>query len=148
MSTAPSPPILREGSDDYGFQSYLEKVKIVEHRTTLTRLRTGCTCLALDTERFENIPRKNRVCPLCKSGAEDAKHFLFEYKYKMKSRTNLEHALATISNKQYKYADANGKLNILLNMKLENVDLTQRISKAIYQLHKEGLEWEKHKNKQ
>ena len=139
---------MRERSDDYGFQSYLEKVKIVEHRTTLTRLRTGCTCLALDTGKFENIPRENRICPLCKSGVEDAKHFLFECKYKMKSRTNLEHALATISNKQYKYADANGKLNILLNMKLENVDLTQRISKAIYQLYKERLEWEKHKNKQ
>ena len=41
-----------------------------------------------------------------------------------------------------------GKLNILLNMKLEDVNLTQRISKAIYQLYKERLEWEKHKNKQ
>ena len=57
----------------------------------------------------------------------------------MKSSTNLEHALATISNKQYKYVDANGKLNILLNMKLENVDLMQRICKAIYQLYKEDL---------
>ena len=71
---------VRERSDDYGFQSYLEKVKIVEHRTTLTRLRTGCTCLALDTGRFENIPRENRIRPLCKSGVEDAKHFLFECK--------------------------------------------------------------------
>ena len=115
------------------------------HRTTLTRLRTGCTCLALDTGRFENIPRENRICPLCKSGLEDAKHLLFECKYKMKSRTNLEHTLATISNKQYKYADANGKLNILLIMKLEDVDLTHRISEAIYQLYKERLEWEKHK---
>ena len=78
---------------------------------------------------------------------EDAKHFLFEYKYKMKSRTNLEHTLGTISNKQYKYADANGKLNILLNMKLEDVDLKRRISEAIYQLYKERLEWEKHKHK-
>ena len=139
---------VRERSGDYGFQSYLEKVKIVEHRTTLTRLRTGCKCFALDTGRFENMPRKNRICPLCKSRVEDAKHFLFKCKYKMKSRTNLEHILATISNKRYKYADANGKLNILLNMKLEDVDLTQRISKAIYQLYKERLEWEKHKNKQ
>ena len=138
---------MRERSDDFGFQSYLEKVKIVEHRTTLTRLRTGCTCLALDTGRFENIPRENRICPLCKSGVEDAKHFLFECKYKTKSRTNLEHTLGTISSKQYKYADVNGKLNILLNMKLEDVDLTRRISKAISQLYKERLEWEKHKNR-
>ena len=78
---------------------------------------------------------------------EDAKHFLFECKYKIKSRTNLEHTLATISNKQYKYAGANGKLNILLSMKIEDVDLTQRISKAIYQLYKELFEREKHKNK-
>ena len=65
----------------------------------------------------------------------------------MKSRTNLEHTIGTISNKQYKYADANRKLNILLNMKLEDVALTRRISKAIYQLYKERLESEKHKNK-
>ena len=62
--------------DNYGFQSYLEKVKIVEHRTTLTRLRTGCTYLALDVGRFENIPRENRICPLCKSGVEDANTFI------------------------------------------------------------------------
>ena len=43
---------VRERSDDYGFQSYLENVKIVEHRTTLTRLRTGCTCLALDNGKI------------------------------------------------------------------------------------------------
>ena len=83
---------MREISDNYGFQSYLEKVKKVEHITTLTRLRTQvCTCLALDTGRFENIPRENRLCPLCKSGVEDAKHFLFKYKYEMKSITNVEH---------------------------------------------------------
>ena len=128
---------VREISDDYGFQSYLKKVKIVEHRATLTRLRTGCTCLALDTGRFENIPEENQICPFCNSGVEDVPHFLFECKYKMKSKTDLEHTLGTISNKKYKHADTNGKLNILLNMKLEDIDLTKRISKASYQLYKE-----------
>ena len=66
----------------------------------------------------------------------------------MKSRTNLEHTLGTISNKQYKYADANGKLNILLNMKLEDVDLTRRISKAIFNCTKNDLSaWENTKAK-
>ena len=52
--------LVRERSDNYGFQSYLEKVKTVEHRTTLTRLRTGCKCLALDTGKFENQGWKMR----------------------------------------------------------------------------------------
>ena len=32
-------------------------------------------------------------------------------------------------------------------MKLVGVDLTRRISKTIYQLYKNRVEWEKHKNK-
>ena len=56
----------KDNSDIYNSQIYLDKVRIVEHRTTLTRLRTGCTCLAQDTGRYENIPRENRICPLCK----------------------------------------------------------------------------------
>ena len=51
---------------------------------------------------------------------KDAKHFLFECKYKMKSRSNLEHTVGAISNKKkYKYADTNGKLDVFSTVKLQ-----------------------------
>ena len=75
----------KDNSDIYKSQIYLDKVRIVEHRTTLTRLRTGCTCLAQDTRRYENIPRENRICPLCKQGVENLSYFLFTCKEKTKS---------------------------------------------------------------
>ena len=43
----------KDNSDIDISQIYLDKVRIVEHRTTLTRLRTGCTRLAQDTGRYE-----------------------------------------------------------------------------------------------
>ena len=66
---------LKENSDNYQFQTYLEKIKTVEH---LTRLRTGCTYLAVNTGRYEKTPKNDRRCPLCKQGIEDSSHFLFQ----------------------------------------------------------------------
>ena len=54
---------LKEDTDKYQFQTYLDKIRIVEHRTTLTRLRTGCTYLPTDTGRFNDT--HERICPLC-----------------------------------------------------------------------------------
>ena len=52
---------LKENSDNYQFQTYL-KIKIVEHRTVLTRLRTGCTYLEIDTDQNDqNVPFVSRA---------------------------------------------------------------------------------------
>ena len=56
---------LIKDADKYQFQTYLNKIRIVEHRTTLTRLRTGCTCLITDACRFNDTPKHERICPLC-----------------------------------------------------------------------------------
>ena len=71
---------LTEDTDKYQFQTYLDKIRIVEHRTTLTRLRTGCTYLTTDTGRFNNdTPKHQRICPLCNAiGVEDTNQFLFQ----------------------------------------------------------------------
>ena len=70
----------KDNSDIYKSQIYLDKVRIVEHRTTLTHLRADCICWAQDTGKYENIPQENRICPLCKQGVKDLSHFLFTYK--------------------------------------------------------------------
>ena len=84
---------LKENSDNYQFRTYLEKIKIVEYRTVLTRLRTGCTYLAIDTGRYEKIPKNDRKCPLCKQSIEDSSHFLFECLKKTNTRARLQNTL-------------------------------------------------------
>ena len=77
---------LKEDTDNHQFQTYLDKIIIVEHRTTLpatlTRLRTGCTYLTTDTGRFNDTPKHERICPLCNDGVEDTNHFPFQCRKK------------------------------------------------------------------
>ena len=80
-------PALKESSDNYQFQTYLEKIKIVEH---LTRLRTGCTDLSINTEK---TPKNDRKCPLCKQGIEDSSHVLFQCLKKTNIRAKLQDTL-------------------------------------------------------
>ena len=39
---------------------------IIEHRKVITKLETGSTYLSLEEGRDKNIPRDDRVCPICK----------------------------------------------------------------------------------
>ena len=70
-------PVLKENSDNYQFQTYLEKIKIIEHWTALTHLRTGCTYLAIGTGRYEKIPKNDCKCPLCKQALKIQATFYF-----------------------------------------------------------------------
>ena len=61
-------------NENYQYQSYLEKIRIVEHRKTVTKLRAGITCLSVEKGRHQNLLREKRVCPVCENGIEDLKH--------------------------------------------------------------------------
>ena len=69
---------LKQDDDKYQFQTYLYKIRIVEHGTTLTRLRTGFTYLTTDTGRITDTIKHERICPFCNDGVEDTNHFLFQ----------------------------------------------------------------------
>ena len=109
----------------------------------LTRLRTGCTYLAQNTGTYQNIPRENRICPLCKQGVEDLSHFLFTRKEKIKSRIFLDDIVKAILFKPFKYGSLSAKLNIILNLKFDRQGLAKKVSKAIFHLYKERLEWKR-----
>ena len=104
---------LKENSDNYQFQTYLEKIKIVEH---LTRLRTGCTYLAINTSRYEKTPKNDRRCPLCKQGIEDSSHFLFQCLKKTDIRARLQDTLNGCKTHSFKYGYLDVRQRIIMNV--------------------------------
>ena len=64
--------------DTYNKESYL-KINNYENRNAITKLRTSNHLLAIETGRWNNIPRENRICTQCRQNKiEDEYHFLFE----------------------------------------------------------------------
>ena len=134
---------LKEDTDKYQFQTYLDKIRIVEHRTTLTRLRTGCTYLTTDTGRFNDTPKHERICPLCNDGVEGTNHFLFQCRKKTNNRVKFENIWNYIKNNKSKIKHwSKEKLKLILNMNF-NSQLGASVTKAIFDLYKERVKWEK-----
>ena len=106
-------PALKENSDNYQFQAYLEKIKIVEH---LTRLRTGCTYLAINTGRYEKTPKNDRKCPLCQQGIEDSSHFLFQCLKKTNIRARLQDTSNGCKTHSFKYGYLDVRQWIIMNV--------------------------------
>ena len=68
---------------EYQYAHYLSEVKCFSNRRLLSRFRSGCHGLRVDTGRWENnvhLDRKDRLCPVCSSAqqVEDENHFLFD----------------------------------------------------------------------
>ena len=74
-------------NENYQYQSYLEKIRIVEHRKTFTKLRAGSTCLSVEKGRHQDIFCEKSVFPTCENGIEDLKHFLLGCKKPREKRT-------------------------------------------------------------
>ena len=104
---------LKENSDNYQFQTYLENIKIVEH---LTHLRTGCIYLAINTGRYEKKPKNDRKCPLCKQGIEDSSHFLFQCLKKTNIRARLQNTLNGCKTHSFNYGYLDVRQRIIMNV--------------------------------
>ena len=64
---------------EYRHAHYLSVVQSFPNRRLINRFRCGCHGLHVDTGRFVNTPRDDRVCEVCKSGCvENEHHFLFD----------------------------------------------------------------------
>ena len=48
------------------------------NRSTFIKYRTTNHKLPVGVERWENIPRIDRICPLCNDGVADEYHYLFQ----------------------------------------------------------------------
>ena len=54
---------------------HLDNAKI---RAAITKMRISAHSFPIETGRYENKSRENRICPLCCNGIGDEKHYLFE----------------------------------------------------------------------
>ena len=64
----------------YGMENYL-KIKSYQNRRALTKLRTSSHNLAIETGRWANTKREERLCKQCNENKiEDENHLLFECK--------------------------------------------------------------------
>ncbi len=61
----------------FGFEKYLCHIANPKFRVALTRFRLSSHNLAIETGRFVNIDREDRICMYCRQGAiENEYHFL------------------------------------------------------------------------
>ena len=64
--------------DEYTPSCYLDLTRKLNNRKELVKLRIGNHKLLIETGRYDQIPRDNRLCPTCKSNQiEDEIHLLF-----------------------------------------------------------------------
>ena len=86
----------------------------------MTRLRTVCTYLAIDTGRYENISTNDRKCSLCKQGIGDLSHFLFHCLKKTNTRTRLQDTLNGCKTLGLKCGYLVVRQNIIMNVDFED----------------------------
>lgn len=67
---------------DFGYESYLDKIRVGTHQKAMTKLRISNHKLHIETGRYKKpvTPRHERLCELCSEGIEDEFHFLFTCK--------------------------------------------------------------------
>jgi len=59
----------------------------------ITRLRSGCNELRINTGRWESLPVEERICRLCAETVEDERHFLLHCTFRDEERTKLWHSI-------------------------------------------------------
>ena len=69
----------REMNPHYQYARYLSNISCYPNRRSVSRYRCQCSGLRVDTGRFEQLSRDQRVCPFCHDcSVEDVHHVLFD----------------------------------------------------------------------
>ena len=64
-----------------GREDYLKEIRNTKHRQKLTKLRLSNHQLMIEKGRHKNLPKEERICPMCLEGIEDEIHFLTKCKH-------------------------------------------------------------------
>ena len=64
--------------DSYTLSIYLDVTRKNPNRKTLVKLRISNHKRNIETGRYDNISRCNKICPVCDLSVEDEIHFLFD----------------------------------------------------------------------
>ena len=112
------------------FNTLLGLTNKISERKEVVKLRIGNHKLRIETGRYDQIPRFNRLCPICASNqAEDESHFLIYWnKYSILTKKfyeKIEHIIPTF--KQLPLLQAIRELMTSSNHYI-NIQLTKYIS--------------------
>lgn len=100
---------------NFGYENYLSLVKNFEIRRAICKLRISAHRLKIETGRYTNIPRNERICNNCSSGCiEDETHFLISCdKYKIDRKILFDFVNRTVQN--FSLLNSEQKLVFLLS---------------------------------
>ena len=79
---------------EFKIEDYLLATSSFETRQLLTKFRVSDHPLAIETGRYKNIPRENRLCTICNK-IDDESHFFIEC---VQNKTLRDHLFSKISN--------------------------------------------------
>ena len=98
-------------------ENYLLHISSFKNRQKLTKFRTSDHCLLIETGRYKNIPRQQRLCNIC-NVLEDEYHFFLNCELNKQPRTDL---FVIIKNKFPSFQNMSplSKITFLLNPNLD-----------------------------
>ena len=115
-----------------GFQAehYL-KVKKIENRRALTKLRTSCHSLLIEAGRWKNIDRPARLCTNCNQNTiEDEMHFLFDCNMYTYERTDTFNYIKLHTKIDF-YNNANRLTNLKMLFTSQHISAMNSLGKFI-----------------
>ena len=101
-------------------ETYVQTVLSKAQRSALAKFRCGVAPLCLETGRYEGIPEKDRMCPLCELDVENEVHCLLYCNVYEDIRDHLfQNIKRTVTN--FVYLDDLAKLQVILASHDKNV---------------------------
>ena len=115
-----------------GFETeYYLKINNFENRRALTKLRTSCHNLLIETGRWNNIDRHARLCKKCtQNTVEDEMHFLFDCNMYSHERTETFNFVKFQTNIDL-FINANRLSNLKLLFKSQNLSAVNSLGKFV-----------------
>jgi hypothetical protein len=83
--------------EEFGFSEYLTVVKNPKHRIALAKMRLSAHRLPIETGRYDNTPRVDRLCPLGCNLIGDEAHYLLQCSHPFMA-TVRAHPIQSIAN--------------------------------------------------
>ena len=115
--------LYREFKHSFCYEQYLDVLKVRKFRHALAQIRSGHHELEIETGRYNDVARVERLCKLCHVEIEDEIHFV------LKCRVYNDLRIMHLPEKFYKNPNVH-KFNIL--MSTHSCDIIQSLAKYIY----------------
>jgi superfamily II helicase len=116
---------------NFKLEKYLTLVKKYEYRKSICKLRTSAYRLFIETGRYTNIPRNERICKNCANQEiEDETHFLTRCQKFSGERDDL---FNSISIKVKIFTNLSDKTKLFCLLNCENQEILNSVGRFLYQ---------------